>query len=80
MAHIQVYMSKRSLRTGRKQYRWRMVARNGRIMATGAEGYNNLGDLWHAIAEIRKGMGVGLEQPIPVYDKKPRVVVTHEPT
>ena len=51
MAHLQVYEERRGIVRRRTQYRWRIMARNGRILATGAEGYHNLSDLWHAVGQ-----------------------------
>ena len=50
--HIEVFTEKRGVLRKRTQYRWRIKAKNGRIIATGGEGYNNLADLWHAISLI----------------------------
>jgi uncharacterized protein YegP (UPF0339 family) len=37
----------------RKQWRWRLVARNGRTIATSGESYNNRADVLSAIELIR---------------------------
>lgn len=37
----------------RSQWRWRLVARNGRTVATSGEGYNNRSDALKAIDLIR---------------------------
>lgn len=75
MAHIQVFTEKR--RSGplglrkRTQYRWRVVARNGRIMATSGEGYHNIGDLWHAVREVTNALGGALGRSIPIHEGPP---------
>jgi len=39
------------------QWRWRLVASNGRIVADSAEGYQNRGDCLYQIANMRKLVG-----------------------
>lgn len=41
---IRIYMSKRD-----RQFRWRAVARNGKILADSGEGYKRKADLLHAL-------------------------------
>ena len=41
---IEIYEARRGLAL-RKQWRWRIRATNGRIVANGGEGYNNRADL-----------------------------------
>lgn len=38
----------------RTQWRWRLIARNGRVIATSGEGYNNRSDCLNAIDLIRR--------------------------
>jgi uncharacterized protein YegP (UPF0339 family) len=71
MAHIEVWSEPKGLMRKRREYYWRIKATNGKIMVTGGEGYYNLGDLWHAIAEIRKTLGIALTQELPVHEGKP---------
>lgn len=70
MAHIEVYQAKGLLRR-RKQYRWRIKAANGRILATGSEGYYNLGDLWKGVRSVTEALSDGLSRTIPIHDGKP---------
>lgn len=76
MAHIEVFTEKR--RTGRlglrrrTQYRWRVKAANGRIIATSGEGYNNIGDLWHAVRAVTDALGGSLGRAIPIHDGPPQ--------
>lgn len=64
MPHIEVYERARG-RAKRTQWGWRVVAANGRIMATGAEGYNNKSDLWNGIRETSKALGAAIEEGEP---------------
>lgn len=49
---LEVYRGKRLLRQ-RSQWRWRFVSgRNGKKLATGGESYNNLGELFDALAIV----------------------------
>lgn len=41
---VEIYQGKRGL-LGRKQYRARVVAPNGKVLFVSAEGYNNLSEL-----------------------------------
>lgn len=41
---VQIYQARRGL-LGRKQYRARVVAPNGKVLFVSAEGYNNLPEL-----------------------------------
>jgi len=45
-----------------RQYRWRLKASNGRIIADSGEGYNNLTDCQHAIALIKQNAFSALVQ------------------
>lgn len=47
-----LYRARRGLLL-RTQWRWRLVARNGRTIATSGEGYNNRKDALSAIVSIR---------------------------
>jgi uncharacterized protein YegP (UPF0339 family) len=49
---VEVYSRKPLL--GRRQWRWRAVHDNGRIMATSGEGYNNEGDCRNAIRTLSR--------------------------
>ena len=40
-------------RDANNQYRWRLVAANGRIIANSGEGYQNSGDCDHAVALVK---------------------------
>lgn len=46
----------------RKQWRWRLRAGNGRIIAVSGEGYNNKVDALHAIELIRGNRRIALEE------------------
>jgi uncharacterized protein YegP (UPF0339 family) len=70
--YLQVYMQKPHPFAHRKQYRWRIVASNGREIANGGEGYYNLGDLHNALTLIKDAMGAGLIESVPVHERKPR--------
>lgn len=74
MAHLQVYTEKRGLIRRRTQYRWRIVARNGRILCHGGEGYNNLADLWHAVSEIIRALGTAQQGSLPIHEGKPKAI------
>lgn len=52
---IEIYESRRGLSL-RKQWRWRIKAANGRIVATSGEGYNNKADLLHALDVVREAL------------------------
>ena len=45
-----------------RQYRWRLKASNGRIIADSAEGYHNLADCQNMIALIKKDASSASEQ------------------
>lgn len=49
---LEIYEGRRGL-ARRKQWRWRIVARNGRIIANGGDGYANRADLIHALTLVR---------------------------
>ena len=49
---FELYRARRGL-LRRTQWRWRLIARNGRILAVSAEGYNNRRDALSAIVSIR---------------------------
>lgn len=62
---VQIYRGKRGL-LSRTQYRARVVAPNGKVLMTSAEGYNNLDDLLAIIGRLfpnlqREGVGPGWE-------------------
>lgn len=46
------------------QWRWRLVAANGKIVANSGEGYYNKSDCYHAI-----GLVVGTSSQTPVYEE-----------
>lgn len=45
---VEIYEARRGIAL-RKQWRWRIRAANGRIVANGGEGYNNRTDLLRAL-------------------------------
>lgn len=49
---VEVYEARRGL-SRRKQWRWRIRAANGRIVANGGEGYNNRADLLRGLEIVR---------------------------
>ncbi|MBB5747421.1 YegP family protein [Brevundimonas variabilis] len=49
---LQIYEGRRGLSL-RKQWRWRIVAKNGRVIANGGEGYTNRADLLNALDLVR---------------------------
>ena len=49
---FEFYRARRGL-LRRAQWRWRLRAENGRIIATSGESYNNRGDMLQAIELIR---------------------------
>ena len=49
---FELYRARRGL-LRRTQWRWRLIASNGRIIATGGEGYNNRRDALAMIVAIR---------------------------
>jgi uncharacterized protein YegP (UPF0339 family) len=49
---FEVYRARRGLLL-RPQWRWRLCAANGRIIATSGESYNNRSDCLHAIDLVR---------------------------
>lgn len=48
---IQVYQDRKG------EWRWRLLALNGRIVADGSEGYANKGDVLDAIEKIQAQIG-----------------------
>lgn len=70
MAHIQVFTERRKV-IGPKQYRWRIVAANGKIIAMSSEGYSNLSDLWHGVSATAKVLSGALVEPVPIHARKP---------
>lgn len=52
---IEIYEARRGL-SRRKQWRWRIRAANGRIVANGGEGYNNRADLVRALEIVREAL------------------------
>jgi uncharacterized protein YegP (UPF0339 family) len=64
---VEIYQSRRGL-LGRKQYRARVVAPNGKALFVSAEGYNNLKDLLAVSDRLfpnlqRGGVGPGWDEP-----------------
>lgn len=56
--HVEIYRSRKLWPTQRPQrWRWRAVARNGKKIAHGGEGYTNKTDMFDAI-ELLFGSGV----------------------
>lgn len=45
-----------------RQYRWRLIAANGRIIANSGEGYYNLQDCIHAINLVAGSTGAPIER------------------
>ncbi len=70
MAVLQVWTEKRLLKR-RKQYRWRIKAGNGRIIATGSEGYYNLADLMNAVTLVQAALVEYEGRAIPIHDGRP---------
>lgn len=52
---IEIYEARRGLAL-RKQWRWRIVAKNGRIVANSGEGYNNRADLMRALEIVKEAL------------------------
>lgn len=52
---IEIYEARRGLAL-RKQWRWRIRAANGRIVANGGEGYNNRSDLLRALEIVKEAL------------------------
>ena len=52
---VEIYEARRGLAL-RKQWRWRIVAKNGRIVANGGEGYNNRSDLLRALEIVKEAL------------------------
>lgn len=52
---IEIYEARRGLSL-RKQWRWRIRAKNGRIVANGGEGYNNRADMLRALDIVREAL------------------------
>lgn len=50
---VEIYEARRGLAL-RKQWRWRIVAKNGRIVAVSSEGYNNRADLMRALEIVKE--------------------------
>ena len=48
---LEVYSRKPLI--GRRQWRWRIVALNNKIIAQGSESYVNVSDLWAALGTTR---------------------------
>lgn len=62
---FEVYQGRRGLLL-RRQWRWRLRARNGRIVATGGgDGYNNRADCLGALQQLRDSAAAA---PIKVLD------------
>lgn len=45
-------------RDERKEWRWRLIAVNGKKVAVSGEGYHNYGDMMDTIMLIRAGVGM----------------------
>lgn len=71
MAHIEVYTERRGLIRKRLIHRWRVRAKNGRILAVSSEGYYNLGDLWNAVRTVNGALGGSLGRTVPIHDGPP---------
>lgn len=54
---LEIYEGRRGLSL-RKQWRWRVVAGNGRIVAHGGEGYNNRADALRGVEIVRQALRV----------------------
>lgn len=52
---FEIYEARRGLAL-RKQWRWRIRAANGRIVANGGEGYNNRSDLLRALEIVKEAL------------------------
>lgn len=70
--HIEVYTERRGVVRRRTQYRWRVKASNGRIIATSGEGYSNLADLWHAVGLVVVALTGASKRPVSIHDGAPR--------
>jgi uncharacterized protein YegP (UPF0339 family) len=57
MARVHIYAARRGL-LGRKQYRARVVAANGKTLFVSAEGYNNRKELLKVVADLFPGLPV----------------------
>ncbi len=55
LTQIEAYESRRGLAL-RKQWRWRAVAANGRVVAVSSEGYNNRADMDRGLEIAREAM------------------------
>lgn len=53
---IEIYEARRGLAL-RKQWRWRIVAKNGRVIAVSSEGYNNRADLMRGLEIAKEALG-----------------------
>lgn len=52
---VEIYEARRGL-SFRKQWRWRIIAKNGRIVAVSSEGYNNRADLERGLEIVREAL------------------------
>lgn len=52
MAKFELYRSEAN-----SEYRWRLKAANGKVIATSGEGYKNKGDCQHAIDVVKEQAG-----------------------
>lgn len=57
---FQLFAESRLLR--RKQWRWRLKANNGRIIATSGEGYNNKADAIRMLEMVRGDRKIQVEE------------------
>ena len=55
---------------GKKQYRWRIISSNGRIIAMSSEGYSNLADLYRSTVIVAEALeGVLDMKTIPIHER-----------
>ena len=52
---VEIYEARRGVAL-RKQWRWRIVAKNGRIVAVSSEGYNNRADLMRSLEIVKEAV------------------------
>lgn len=61
MSKLVIYPT-RPLFSTRTQWRWKVVAANGRKIANGGEGYNNLADLHRALDIVREALAYAAQR------------------
>lgn len=55
---------------GKKQYRWRIISSNGRVVAMSSEGYSNLADLYRSTVIVAEALeGVLDLKTIPIHGR-----------